>query len=164
MRRDGAAQGRIAQRRCELRADRDQEGDLVVGEHALRLLLHDEHAHGLAEMHERHRQKTGKLLLSGFREIAVAWVFGRIRKIDGLLARCDQSDDPFAGSHPNLAHRTRVQSFRRHQHVLRRGRVADVDGTHVGVHGGLHPMHDDLQRLVQVGRGVHALNDLLELG
>ena len=93
-----------------MRADRNQEGDLVFGEHALRFLLHDEHAHRLAEMHERYRQKPGKLLLSGFREIAIAWVFGRVRKVDWLLARCDQSDDPFAGGHPDLAHRARVQS------------------------------------------------------
>jgi hypothetical protein len=91
-------------------------------------------------------------------------VFGRIREIDRLLALCDQSNDPLAGSQPNLAHRTRVQPIRRHENVLWRGRVANIDGTHVRVHRSFHPMHDNLQRLVQVGRGVHPFNDLLELG
>lgn len=66
-----------------------QEGDLVFGEQALRFLLHDEHARGLAEMHERYRQKARKLPLSRSRKITIAWVFSRIRKLDRLLARCD---------------------------------------------------------------------------
>ena len=164
MGRDGAAQRRIAQRRGQLRADRDEEGDLVVGEHPLIDLLDDEHAHGLAEMDKWHRQKTGKLFFARLRKVAVARVFSRIREIDGLLARGDHSDDPFAGRQADLAHGIRVQPFGRHQHVLRRDPVADIDGTYVGAHRGLHLVHDDLQRLVQVARGVDALNDLLELG
>ena len=103
MRRDGAALRRVAQRRGELSADGDEESDLVVGKQSLLDLLDDQYAHGLAEMHERHSQKTGELLLARLREIAVTGMFSRIREIDGLLARGDQSDDPFAGGEANLS-------------------------------------------------------------
>ena len=107
--------GRVAQRRGELSADRHQEPHLLLGELAMQLVLHDEHAHGLAEVHERHREKAGEPLLTRFREIPVVRVLGRIREIDWLLPRCDPSDEPFVGRHPSPAHRPRVQSVRRRE-------------------------------------------------
>ena len=99
--RDGTAERRVAQGGRELRADGHQERDFVLREHPAPALLDHEHAHALAEVHERYREKAGKTAARPIPGRSGTSDARRVRDVDRLLARGDQPDDPFAGGHPD---------------------------------------------------------------